>query len=152
MLVVPYVIKRMTTDKIFVINCRRGRSYDATKTVFYSHLSENTTEKHKQQSNPTKHYNKTKLRKDLNALLKYNLYVVFWFMWFMWLQRLDVWCVSEIISNVTLSENYKYWFLSFGFYINWKNIKWRLSTYIWLKLKFSIIKEIVRIRLVFLSK
>ena len=65
---------------------------------------------------------------------------------------LDVFCVSEIISNVILSENYKYWFLSFGFYIYWKNIKWRLSIYIWLKLKFSIIEENVRIRLVFLSK
>ena len=60
-------------------------------------------------------------------------------------------CV-RIISNVILLENYKYGFLSFGFYINWKNLKWRLSTYIWLKLKFSIIEEIVRIRLVFLSK
>ena len=58
-------------------------------------------------------------------------------------------CV-RIILNVILLENYKYWFLSFGFYINWKNIKWRLSTYIWLKLKFSSIEEIVRITLVFL--
>ena len=59
----------------FVINCRRGRSYDATNTVFYAHLSESTTEKCKQQSNPIKHYNKTKLKKDSNALLKYNSYV-----------------------------------------------------------------------------
>ena len=61
---------------------------------------------------------------------------------------LTVLCV-RIISNVILLENYKYWFLSFGFYINWKKIKWRLSTYIWLKLKFSIIKEIARIALIF---
>ena len=60
-------------------------------------------------------------------------------------------CV-RILPKVILLENYKYWFLSFGFYINWKNLKWRLSTYIWLKLKFSIIEEIVRIRLVFMSK
>ena len=37
-------------------------------------------------------------------------------------------CV-RILSKVILLENYKYWFLSFGFYIHWNNLKWRLKCY-----------------------
>ena len=45
--VAPNVMTFIKTDKICHQFTKR-RSYDATKTVFYLHLSENTTEKHKQ--------------------------------------------------------------------------------------------------------
>ena len=49
----------------FVINCTRGRSHNATKTAFYLHIP----------SNRVKHYNKTRLKKDSNSLLKHSSYV-----------------------------------------------------------------------------
>ena len=49
----------------FVINCTRGRSHNATKTAFYLHIP----------SNRVKRYNKTRLKKDSNSLLKHSSYV-----------------------------------------------------------------------------
>ena len=62
---------------------------------------------------------------------------------------LDVLCVSEIISNLILSKNYTYWFISFDFHIIWKSKKWGLSTYISLILEVSNIGKIVGFRFFF---
>ena len=60
--------------------------------------------------------------------------IIMWFIWFIDLYWLDDFLLSDIISNFISLLNYKYRFMSFNFYIAWKNLIWRLPTYLLLKL------------------